>query len=146
MEPVDQQFDLAGERFWLLLSLICLPPIEQEQRMDAIPQAGSLESHQSSRNPLRQMLGLLPECYSGWFDSFTPQVEKAEQLLSLVGEMFRENEEGKREHFTQEAFHSGEAWINVRKLAKAVLEEVDFPARDVPLRIDLKALAEFPGD
>jgi hypothetical protein len=146
MEPIGQQFDLAGERFWMLVSLLCLSVEEQEKRIGPLLLQGDPRIGLCSKNGLRQLLSVLSEAYSGWYDSFAPEVLKAEELQAFIDTMFRDAEGNIEEHFSRESFYTSSSWARVRTLAVEVLAEVDFPARDVPDRIDFKELEEFPDE
>jgi hypothetical protein len=139
MEPIDEQFDLPGERFWMLMSLLCRPIHEQEAKL-RLSGAGHLDKEDVASDTLRKLLGLLAESYSGWFDSFAPSVACSAALQEEVDRMFKESAEGVQDHFSRESFRTGARWERLRFFAGNVLKEAGLPPRDVPSYIDFEAL------
>ena len=129
--------DQTAETFWMLLSLLCLPVDRQMEIIGGVAKDGCLEGQNNFvNNPASQLIDTMYQYYNGWWDEFEPAVENAEKLFQMLdgGSIFG---------FTEQDFISGYSWIELRKLAKAVLEEAKLEPWPVPNKIDFSDYIEI---
>lgn len=123
----------------MLMSLLRLPVHEQEAKL-GLSRNERHDTEISASDTLRKLLGLLAESYSGWFDSFSPNIACSASLQEEVDRMFKESIDGTQDHFSCASFRAGSGWKRLRSLAGDILKEAGLPPRGVPSYIDFDEL------
>jgi hypothetical protein len=128
MEPSDGE-----ETIWMFFSLLTLPVDRQIEIIGGVPHQGE-PLVGNLRDNAGLLLSTMQEYYIGWWDEFAPECPNAEVLFDFINKM---TEPGSYENFTE-----GDQWKKLRRLAKAVLDEVGLDPWPVPNRIDFNDYIE----
>ncbi len=130
-------YEDAGDFLWMLLSVLTLPPIEQERII------GGINSNKDEcGNHLVQFLNTLEKFQDAFYDHFDFEsdsdfeVYKEFHRLLTYGN-FRMDAEG---------FYNGEDWTNLRKCGAELLKTTGLPIYEPLDVIDFRDFLEFVYD
>lgn len=126
---------LSGETIWMFISLLTLPVDHQLKIIGGVPHRGNPALKDYTRNNAIHLLSVIGEYYISWLDEFYPECPNAEALIDFVETMGF--------YYSYEDFKEGDEWNELRRLAKAALEEVGLEPWPVPDSINFNDYIEI---
>jgi hypothetical protein len=132
----------SSEIYWMLLSLVSMPPENQLEHLGNVPRRTSALACSPVHNPLIALNIALWQFNVSWCDDFYPNIIAAEVFDSELKRLGSTSGDGVG-IFCLEELLTGDSWKHLRELAKAALAESGLGVCPVPAPIPFGEFVEL---